>query len=453
METEELKFLLALEPTWTVSLNGLEFQTMASSEILIDARTIRLGKWTRRIEEISWLRPNVVRVSGSQKVRSKRDSFTLYAGEQLPSAADLRRRRRTFQAQLSKALAEHFGTRSVQRQTLSSDRAHSIGGAYPRFLVGNRAVIAVDPDESQAVVNSVMRSAILWSALIRKHVTVVAPKYRAYTIANRLREMPALRGSFEWCEWDGERLAPLEYASDGVWTEVHEFNPPDAAAEVSRILSGVSLPLNVFQNIAGRAVSIRFRGLEVAQIRDGCTSYPFGQPLQTVVEELASLRRHGSVHPLARAHQEQWLESNIIGEIGRLLPSINPDHVYPQVPSFVGEERNIIDLLAITKDGRLVVMEIKASSDPDLPFQALDYWIAVEQHRKAGDFQTKGYFKGITIKDQPALLVLVAPLLTFHRTLDQLLSVIPETVPILRIGLNQTWKKEIKILRRHGIVS
>jgi hypothetical protein len=98
-------------------------------------------------------------------------------------------------------------------------------------------------------------------------------------------------------------------------------------------------------------------------------------------------------------------------------------------------------------------MEIKASADPDLPFQALDYWIAVERHRKAGDFQRKGYFKGISLKNQTALLVLVAPLLAFHKTLDQLTSVFPREVPVVQVGLNQAWKKEIKILRRRGLVS
>src|SRR5262249_10229343 len=137
---------------------------------------------------------------------------------------------------------------------------------------------------------------------------------------------------------------------------------------------------------------------------------------------------------------------------GRLLPTIDPEHVYPQVPSFIGEERNIIDILSVTKDGRLVVMEIKASPDPDLPFQGLDYWIAVERHRKAGDFEQKGYFKGIHLKDEPALLVLVAPLLGFHRTFSRLVSVFPKEVPLLQLGLNQTWKKEIKILRRRGLV-
>src|SRR5262249_54388380 len=146
-----------------------------------------------------------------------------------------------------------------------------------------------------------------------------------------------LRSMFEWLEWDGEKLAPLQPAASSVTTEVHEFDPPDLRAEVNRILSSVSFPLTPVLNIAGRSVSMRFRGIEVAQVREGNTTYTFGEPLDGVLTELDSLRCHGSVHPVARAHQEQWLESNLIGEIGRLLPSTNPKYVYPQVPSFVGE--------------------------------------------------------------------------------------------------------------------
>ena len=100
-----------------------------------------------------------------------------------------------------------------------------------------------------------------------------------------------------------------------------------------------------------------------------------------------------------------------------------------------------------------MVIEIKASSDPDLPFQALDYWIAVERHRKAGDFLRKGYFAGRPLKDEAALLVLVAPLLAYHKTARRLIATLPAEVPLMEIGINQGWKKEIKVLRRKGVVS
>jgi hypothetical protein len=45
---------------------------------------------------------------------------------------------------------------------------------------------------------------------------------------------------------------------------------------------------------------------------------------------------------------------------------------------------------------------------------------------------------------------MVAPLLSFHRSLGRLLAVLPPTLPLLQVGINQTWKQEIKVLRRKG---
>jgi hypothetical protein len=211
--------------------------------------------------------------------------------------------------------------------------------------------------------------------------------------------------------------------------------------------------LQAVPHIAGKAISIRLRGIEVARVLGSGTMYPLGEPLSDVIAEVERVRRHGSRHPLARAHEERWLESNLIADIRQVMPSIDARHIYPQVPSFLGEDRNIIDLLAITSNGRLVVIEIKASPDPDLPFQALDYWIAVERHRKAGDFQRNGYFAGCRLQNEPALLVLVAPLLAYHKTTSRMIGVLPRDIPLMEIGINQTWKKGIKTLRRKGVLS
>ena len=454
METEDLKILLALERTWTVSLNGLEFLALPSSEISLEDSNIRLGRYSREILDLQWLRPSVVRIRARAKFRSQTDVITLYPGDRLPSTIDLRRRRRTFQAQIGRAMCAYFGVRKVERQILFSDRRHGIGGAYPRFLVGRHAVIAVDPDEPSAVINGIMRAALLWAPLIRCSVVIVVPRGREQAISARLRVMPHLRKTFQWLQWDGDAIASFEETTAEPETHVQDFAPPDdAGTEVSRICALAPELLQAVPNIAGRAISIRLRGIEVAQVSEKGTTYPLGEPIERVIQDLDVVRRYGSRHPLARAHEERWLESNLISEIRRVLPAIDVRHIYPQVPSFVGEERNIIDLLTITNEGRLVVIEIKAAADPDLPFQALDYWIAVERHRKVGDFSRKGYFSGCTLRNEPAVLVLVAPLLTYHKTAGRLIRELPAETPLMEIGINQTWKRQIKILRRRGVLS
>jgi hypothetical protein len=303
-----------------------------------------------------------------------------------------------------------------------------------------------------------MRAAMLWAPLVQRRVAAVVPYGRRQTIAARLRAMPECRSLIQWLQWDGSTIAPLEPGADEPETHVQEFVLPDVSSEIERICALAPDLLQAFPHIAGKALSIRLRGIEIARISNETTTYPLGEPLADIIKEVDAARRQGSGHPLSRAHEERWLESKLIGEIRQLLPSIDDRHIYPQVPSFVGEDRNIVDLLTITNDGRLVVVEIKAAPDPDLPFQALDYWIAVERHRKAGDFQSKGYVAGCKLQNEPALLILVSPLLAYHKTAGQLIALIASLassaskVPLMEIGINQTWKRQIKVLRRKGMV-
>src|SRR5262249_31726546 len=156
----------------------------------------QFGSHSRRILDLEWLRPTSVQIRAGTRFRSKVDVITLYAGDRLPSIVDLRRRRRTFQREIAPALCRWFKSRRIERQTLYSDRQHGIGGAYPRFLVGGRTAIAVDPDETSAVINGVMRAALLWAPLVRRPVSVVVPRGRSETICTRLRAMPQMRRTF-----------------------------------------------------------------------------------------------------------------------------------------------------------------------------------------------------------------------------------------------------------------
>jgi hypothetical protein len=449
LDVTEFKILVAIEPSWTVSINGKEFLKLRSDEIEIQDARLRLGRFTRKIVDVQSVRTNVLRVRAKSRLRSRVDVLTFYSGEILPSSAELLRRRRTFQRLLAPAITRFYEQR-ITSQTLHSDKQHGIGGAYPRFLVGkSRAVIAVDPDESTPVINGIMRSAIQWSSIAKRRLSAIVPAGRSQTIAARLRGMPAMRSAFDWLQWDGEAIQPLQWNAAEVETYVYPCSIPDVQTEVSRILSIAPEVLQAVPYIPGHAVSIRLRGLEIARVTTNETTYPLGEPLGPLIEELANLRQAGSRHPLARAHEEAWLESKLIGQLRDLLP-VRENCIYPQVPSFAGDERKIIDLLTMTDSGRLAVIEIKASADPDLPFQAFDYWLAVERHRKAGDFEANGYFWGLEIRDEPALLVVVAPLLSFHRSLDRLAAFLPKEVPLMQVGINQAWKKEIKVLRRKG---
>src|SRR6266446_6495733 len=266
MKSEDLKILLALEGKWTVSLNGREFLALSASEISVEESTIRFGKYSRRILDLDWLRPNVFRMRARARAGRQVDTVIFYPGDQLPSTADLRRRRRAFQIEIGRILCEYFGTRKIQRQTLYSDRRHGIGGAYPRFLVGRHAIIAASPDESSAVVNGVMRAALLWAPLVRRPVVVVLPQGRHQTISARLRVMPKTRAMIEWLQWDGNRIQPLDDENAAPETDVQEFVRPEVSSEAARICAIAPELLQAVPHIAGKALSIRLRGIEVARL-------------------------------------------------------------------------------------------------------------------------------------------------------------------------------------------
>ncbi len=108
----------------------------------------------------------------------------------------------------------------------------------------------------------------------------------------------------------------------------------------------------------------------------------------------------------------------------------------------------MIDLLGVTREGRLVVIELKASEDIHLPLQAVDYWLRVCRHQREWDFRRYGYFAGVVLEDKPPLLWLVSPGLRFHPTTDLVLKYLSPAIEITRIGLNENWRRGLQVVFR-----
>ena len=92
--------------------------------------------------------------------------------------------------------------------------------------------------------------------------------------------------------------------------------------------------------------------------------------------------------------------------------------MYSQVPAFSAADRAMIDVLTMTHEGRLAVVELKADEDIHLPLQGLDYWARVEWHHGRGEFLRFGYFGGRELSAETPLLFLVAPALHVHPATD-----------------------------------
>jgi hypothetical protein len=122
--------------------------------------------------------------------------------------------------------------------------------------------------------------------------------------------------------------------------------------------------------------------------------------------------------------------------------------VYSQILSEAGRSRGIMDLLAITNSGRLVVIELKADEDPRLPLQALDYWMRVRWHLERGDFQRQGFFPGRHLSLEPPLLWLVFPAIRQHAANEIVLKYFSRSVPVKRLGINEDWRKGVRVVSR-----
>jgi len=208
-------------------------------------------------------------------------------------------------------------------------------------------------------------------------------------------------------------------------------------------------------------ISLRVRGIEFAELAGGQLLFGMAErrparqhhaaEIERLVDELDRARSPDAIdrdHPLYRQYPEAWLESQARAQIETLDATLRCDPIYGQVPAFAGGERGILDLLAVDHAGRLAVIELKATADPQLPMQALDYWIRVKWHLDRGEFTSHGYFPGIELRRDPPRLLLVSPSLEFHPTSETLLCYFARDIAVERIGLAVEWRKGLRVMFR-----
>jgi len=138
------------------------------------------------------------------------------------------------------------------------------------------------------------------------------------------------------------------------------------------------------------------------------------------------------------------------------IPHLDPNHVYTQVPAIAGaSDRGLLDLLGVTADGRLAVIELKADDDLHLALQGLDYWIRVRHHhlqtadqRGLGEFQRHGYFRGLHLSPLPPRLYLIAPALHIHPATETILRHLSPRVEWHLLALDERWRQQIRVVWR-----
>ena len=169
--------------------------------------------------------------------------------------------------------------------------------------------------------------------------------------------------------------------------------------------------------------------------------------------ELAEHRRPDAEdrrHALYRAAPEAWLEALLRRDVTRLDPGLRlaPLHAQFRTSRSAGEAERPVDLLALRRDGRLVVVELKVSEDAALALQGADYWRRVSTFHNAGHVRRSRLFGDAEISDEPPLVYLVAPTLRFHRSFGTLARCIRPEIEMYRFDLNEDWRGGVRVTRR-----
>jgi len=218
-------------------------------------------------------------------------------------------------------------------------------------------------------------------------------------------------------------------------------------------------------------ISFRWRGLEFARARMGAEAVTFRSKQEIVfgvgaeervledrnwamfVQLITALR--DARHPygprqnrLFRMHPERWLESLVRGDVSVIDERLEPESVYSQVPAFSAADRAMIDVLTLTHEGRLAVVELKADEDIHLPLQGLDYWARVRWHQGRGEFLRFGYFGGRVLSDESPLLFLVAPALHVHPATDVILRYFSPEIDWAFVGIDERWREGVRVVFR-----
>jgi hypothetical protein len=413
--------------------------------------------------------------------------------QRTPSARETTRTR--YLKVLGRILTRYFADWKQGDMYSSADLEHSFGPAYVRGLLERGqsvwAVVAINGEETPSSVDGIATVAVLWLDQCRQRsagrrlvegVKVIVPVQLAGTTRARMAWLNPAVAKWELYELDElhEELAQLPIDVDGNF-EVHLSSAFDEAAAMERCRAGVDrllrlLPAEVRarSEITPRSpteISLRLHGLEYARVQHalsagsfaredrvsfgaGANETPLNEETEELFRELTARLFEGRQpvssmrNPLYRMQPERWLESRLRQEIAEIEPQICAEPVYTQVPALASADRGMLDLLGVTRGGRLAVLELKAGEDLHLPFQGLDYWMRVRALHRAGEFVRTGYFPRVELVGAPPLLYFVLPSLRLHSTFETLLKHFSPEVEWRLIALDESWRKRLRVVFR-----
>jgi hypothetical protein len=339
------------------------------------------------------------------------------------------------------------------------------------------AVLGVSDGETADTIENSLTFALLWLERAKEScrrgnicgLRVILPEGASRTVAHRFG---ALRPevNVELYELDPvrettERRDPRSAGNIDSWLVPQREAQSlldSARAALEPILALAPRAITVHPAVALREVWLRFRGLAMVRWHEGRIFFGATDPrreltadarpqLTKLISELETHRHplaSDTRHPLYRAQAERWLESLVREDVTRIDALLDSRFVYAQVFANSGGEHGILDVLTVTRGGRLAILELKASEHIHLPLQAADYWLRVRRHMERDDFSRYGYFGGIELQKAAPIVYLVAPALRSHPATDALLTYLSPELEVVRVGLAESWRRGLRVVMR-----
>jgi len=371
-------------------------------------------------------------------------------------------------------LARQYPGWQIEDLSAGADLEHTLSPSYARALLvrGQNRVAAIAAPPEAELSASVLTFGLIWLDYLRRREAPRPVQELALFLQKDTQDQTLLR--LKWLDPRQAAFSVFVYDETGYESRVDAANTGNIGSRVERWTGGPptasALPLGLVEeldrvegfeavDLGLGAVSLRIHGLAFARVE--------GRQLLCGIDRLKKTRDAGRVLELARQlasyrtatapdtkhiwyrrNPEAWLESLTRKNLTVLDAALLAAPVYGQVPSMAGTQHGVLDLLAVEAGGRLAVLELKASEDPNLPLQALDYWIRVEWHARRGEFSANGYFPGVALAEAAPRLLLVAPALQFHPTTETILRFFAPTVEVERIGVGLEWRRGVRPVSR-----
>ncbi len=492
---QQIALLLQEHVEWLFvsSDGGAHALRRSEIDVAISHNRLMLSCWTEkgnrtwRILDCQW-NGRMLLLHASRKMGAERTRLELVPRTSATAIAATIRAARQFRCdRLAQLVCEWQANSTVERCGLSPGTRRGQPGRYARILLrwkGQRIAVTGSVIENQASsVDAFVSSALLWftrtrdrarSPFIEQLWLIVSAElakptcYRVALLRESLRHIIKI-----FTVDDGLReLTPgasLELSE--LWSRKLARFPPVRAADISQqtraILAEAPQAIDVVHSRHGE--TLRYFGLPFARVRSllGVERVWFGidSSHRRLLDEsslpewqnlLCDLREHRSAstrdhrHAFYRTAAEAWLESLLRRDITKLDPGLIIAPLHAQFRTAHHGKLGIrpIDLLALRQDGRLVVIELKASEDREHVLQGADYWRRVEAHRRRGHIAKAKLFGDKKIKDEPPLVYLVAPTLRVHPSFTTLARCISSDIELYRFDINEDWRSGVRVMRR-----